>query len=113
MPITDIKKVMNGIESWEKTVKEYESKHQKVIDDDMKSLAMQELLPTDIQNHIFLNSNTLNSYNKIRGAVESYVNMKVVEDPMEVDYMGKDRKGKGKGDKGKDKKGKGKGNCTR
>ena len=60
-----------------------------------------------MQNHVYLNSSNLNTYRKIRSAVEAYVNMKVVEDPMGIVDLGKGKnKGKDKG-KGKGKSGKG------
>lgn len=121
----------SALERWEEQVRRYERfrderGNRQPLSEDIKTAALESLVPDELEKHLQLNANRLSDYDAAREEVRMYVEaragLKLKEksvtektgknhqgggDPMDVDSF---VKGKGKGKKGKKGKGKGKGN---
>eukprot|EP00971_Amphidinium_carterae_P341690 6480629-Amphidinium_carterae.1 len=116
--------VINAIETWEREVREYEKRHQKTLDDDVKLATMLGMAPEAVKRHVYLNESNFSDYATARQLVTDYIEHQTLDmrapasnsnnsnnsqpTPMEIDAL---TKGKGKGgkSKGKDKGAKNKG----
>ena len=118
-----IEQASKMLEQWESSIRDYEQKRKKVVDEELKCAVVVEMMPKDLRLHLQLNARTLTDYNTIRQEIVSYLEARKVlpgdgVTPMDLDALmrGLDAKGryrsrKGKGDgkgKGKDDKGGGK-----
>jgi len=114
-------------DTWEKAKRDHERLSKKVLDPDLAiGVLQQRLAPSAMTEYLALNGSKFESYDKMKDAIEEYIeHFGVIDDEvqsgMEVGYIdkGKGKKGKGKGKEkpwwqepkggGKGKKGKGKG----
>ena len=104
------------LEQWESSIRDYEQKRNKVIDEELKCAGVVEMMPKELRLHLQLNARTLTDYVTIRQEVVSYLDAQKVlstdgVQPMDVDAMDykrrmRDRTGKGKDSIGKGKDGK-------
>lgn len=133
----EVGQFMKFLEEWEKMVADWESKHNKEVDEDIKIGVLTASADDELQRHLLLNSDKLNTYPSTRNEIELFYKSKrdMLESsghdtggaaPMDIGYLGyqqgswggKHDGGKGKwqggwqggwkGKKGKDGKGKGK-----
>ena len=93
-----------GLEKWEELVRRYEwnkSCGTTALDDDIKTAALEALVPGEVEEHLAMNRARLITYEQIRIEARrskfalKTVALKVNSDPMEVDRCGKGGK-KGK-----------------
>ncbi len=102
------------LEQWENSIRDYEQKRKKKVDEELKCAVVVEMMPKDLRLHLQLNARTLTEYPIIRQEIMSYLEARKVmhvgqgNDPMDVDALdakgrwqsGKDGKGKSKDSKG-------------
>ncbi len=103
-----VAQTVEAVERWGYDIREYETKFNKQLDDDVKIGVILAMSPIAVQNHCHLNAPDLKTYGAVRLVVMEYCRAQVdigieMADPMDLSAMWK---GKGKGDKGgKDDKG--------
>ena len=98
-----------AIEDWEADLREYVDRGGKDLEDDQKSLSIQDMCPDVLREHIELQAARLNKYALIRKEVDSYLESRNAREmggaaPMDVGSLGK-RGGKSKNGKGDTPKG--------
>ena len=111
-----------AIEKLEQDCDEYKARKRKDVDEEVKQIALEQLLPEPLKTHISLYAERLNSYGLMRAEVFKYAERVGQErlsseasgaSPMELDSLARRGKGgkdkNGKGSKARDKVGKGKG----
>ncbi len=54
--VEEVNRINSAIETWENQVRDYEKKHNKEIDDDLKVAALLELVPEKVKDHVTLNA---------------------------------------------------------
>ena len=131
---SDIDKWSTALHHWESEMREYERSFKTPFSEDEKVSILAHIAPKELQQSIFMHSDALDTYAKIREYIEQYlinknvwkrpqgsqfgltkVANKVDDGPVPMDIgavkgdKGAGKDGKGKGDKGKWKSGKGKG----
>ena len=106
----------SALEKWEELVRRYEKRRAggvtQVLDDDIKTAALEALVPAELEQHLAMNRTRLSTYEAVRGEIQSFIEARRSQaalktsqagkkdpDAMEVDSLMK--KGKGKGTKGK------------
>ena len=112
-----------ALEKWAELVRCYErskSSGQEAMDEDIKTAALEALLPSGLEQHLAMNRARLVTYDQVRSGIQAFIKArqsqfafktvatKSTSDPMEVDSFGKggkkgkkDKKGKGDGKNGK------------
>ena len=115
-----------ALEKWDELVRRYTRPRaggeQQKLDEDILVSSLESLVPADLEQHLAVNRSRLPTYDKVREEIEAYLEAKQSQgvvrqsrgpkgDPMDVDSLrtdGKGKHGKGKNGKGKHKDGKGK-----
>jgi hypothetical protein len=106
--------IQNGIESWERLIREFESQSEyKLPDFILCGIVLAGIEDHVMKEHIAMNSNRLDSFIKMKSEIVDIARTKAAvsrPSPMEIDaiYKGKGKSKGGKGDKAKGKGGKGK-----
>ena len=86
------KSLLNNIESWEQSVRDYEKRFSKVVDEDLRVSVLLEMAPEAVEQHVYLNSEKYATYESIRGKVASYIESTMRDDdaaasPMEIGQL--------------------------
>ena len=113
-----------GLERWEELVRRYEKRRAggmptAVLDDDVKTAALEALVPGDLEQHLAMNRSRLSTYQQVRSEIQAFIEARRSQfalkdqgkkhpDTMDVDIFVRHDGGRGKG-KGNGKGGKGKG----
>jgi hypothetical protein len=116
-----------ALERWEELVRRYEKRRAggtvQPIDDDIKTAALESMVPPELEQHLAMNRARLPTYDHVRAEIQAYIEARRSQgalgsrerpqgaSPMEVDVFMKNSKGSKGGGKSKD-KGKSKGNST-
>ena len=68
-----LKELPASIEKWEKYVRDYEEQNKTTLSDDVKTAALTDMCPNNLAQHIKLNYDRLNTYEKLRQEVLLYI----------------------------------------
>ena len=97
-----------SIEQWEERVRQYQDRSRESLSEDVRAGILIEMAPEQLRTHLYLNQSRLESYDKVRAEIFSFLEAKYAkhtqDDPMDVGFVGKGDGG-GKSSKGKGSKG--------
>ena len=71
-----LSEVQPSLERWEALVLRYERKVHRVLEDEIKLSGLEALVPEDVEKHLLLNGNRLDTYESARAEVVAYVEAK-------------------------------------
>ena len=103
---SNLENLRRSLEQWEADLKEYQDRTHKDLDDDQKCLALQDMSPEALQNHLELHASRLSTYATMKREIDAYLDTRDSRDtggaaPMDIDALRNGiSKSKGK-DKGK------------
>ena len=64
------------IESWEESINEYELKHKKTVDEDIKASSLKSMTPTALRDDLDMNDSRLVTYLQVREEIMRYLDAK-------------------------------------
>jgi len=115
LPRVKMQELQNALENMKKLITQYETKHKKKLDDDIKQTVIRGIAPEHLRKHLEMNSSRFMDSDDMLEEIAGYIQSQPDANAMDIGWLGKGKDGKGKGwnDKGKGKgwndKGKGKG----
>jgi hypothetical protein len=108
LPRVKMNELQNAIENMKKLITQYETKHKKKLDDDIKQTVVRGLVPEHLRKHLEMNSSRFMDSDDMLEEIAGYIQSQPDSAAMDIGWLGKGKDGKGK-DKGWHDKGKGKG----
>jgi hypothetical protein len=108
LPRVKMQELQNAIENMKKLITQYETKHKKKLDDDIKQTVIRGMVPEHLRKHLEMNSSRFMDSDDMLEEIAGYIQSQPDSAAMDIGWLGKGKDGKGK-DKGWNDKGKGKG----
>jgi len=108
LPRVKMNDLQNALENMKKLITQYETKHKKKLDDDIKQTVIRGIVPEHLRKHLEMNSSRFMDSDDMLEEIAGYIQSQPDANAMDIGWLGKGKDGY-KGGKGWNDKGKGKG----